>query len=226
MPFSFYSSIGTSPTFSYPTLFIHAGDYLLAPGNERLGLVWGRNDYRGKEYPLLGVLYEKKDLAQLAYHTFRAWNMGGVIDRDRNIVVSIVSEGHSRYSIFLYPGERSSIKKQAQVEIENKLPNKSEVKICLEAKPYFFNPAQYSERPKVEELVRSLKCSPVLLLYTMYLDSQSIVCFNKRPLQLKSIRFVTREEVAPSMIEHCEKWYDILAKQPELVEKARKIKLG
>lgn len=114
--------------------------------------------------PGIGLLYENRFAAKESYAVLRSWNFGRFIDEHRNIHVSFVREGGSRYSFFIYPGVRIAGHMAVEDCAKNEFPNTDVDAEVFRVLLWTATPIDCSENPKKEELIESLTKEPVLIL--------------------------------------------------------------
>jgi hypothetical protein len=212
--------------FQYPFFFFHAGWELLQSPNERLGVLWGIGEFDGDPVPTISLLFDTKKKAAFAYKALRTWTLGKYVDRHQDIRLTVVLEGNQRYSVFIYPGDRVLAAVVAHNQVAADLPPQSEPVPKLEARPYFFNPADYSTRPKMKILIESLHTYDRIFMNTAYLRADRPIAYAKRAVRLEAFKVISRADVLPSMLESLIQWHDVNEATPELVERLKSVKLN
>jgi hypothetical protein len=209
--------------YKYHQILIHAGVDLLEEKNLRLGFLWGKSEMKGKLYPELNILYENERAAKLAYEILRTWNFGSIVDLKGNIEISFIEEKGTKYSIFLYPGERKRLRNIAEILTIKGLPSNSEVE-SIEMKPFFHNCADYLNTPDMIEFFNTIRKVGILFLNTAYVKNDRPVEYAKRCIKLTKMNFLERRELTPDKIEYHYKWFDTKTTAPNLVKRVSEIK--
>jgi hypothetical protein len=170
----------------------------------RIGSLWGIAEHKGAQTILFGHLFRTQRAAKEAYQLFRAWNFGDYIDRNGNIVLTLVREECARFTILLYPGDRGvTAHAEHKVAEEHGDTTKAVVSKILF---WFVTYADYWKRPDMKALMERLPdCSNVLLncYFVQNGEPQSVA---KRHLELSKIVVIDRSEVAPGSLESCILW--------------------
>jgi len=213
--------------FRHPYILVHAGtDLIMEERNARIGFVWSKRDLRGRFYPELSVLYETRRAAKFAYSVFRSWNNNRYIDEAGNIVVSVVHESGRKYTVFLYPGARAHFKEQVQAGFFERLPADSEPYLASEMKPFYFNSADYSDRPEMMEFFEWVRGQEEMLLNSCYVRQNTPVPYARHPLRIQVPDFHERSELTRDMIEYHKAWDDPNKACPETVARVSELSVG
>jgi uncharacterized protein YdhG (YjbR/CyaY superfamily) len=159
----------------------------------RIGSVWSMENYQNKEYIVFGQAYKTKTAASEAFNLMRQWNYMDYIDRNQNIVLSIIDEGENRYTILLYPGKRGI------EEFHDDLGKKtygdnSETKVIV-FKTFYPTFVDYSNCPEKIELMNRLKNEEEILLNTFYVKDNEPSKYSNRPIRLRKINIIKRNEI-------------------------------
>ncbi len=208
--------------FRYPVLWVHPT--ITPTFFNRIGTCWFLEKLNGKLIPGLGIVFETRNEAKEVYKIIRSWNYGAYIDSEGNINITIVKESDTKYSIFVYPGDRPRRQLEIEDELKKTLKPNSEVEIAW-AKIWIQNCADYADKPKLLSLVKSLNDCKTLLLNTVFVKNNEMVGYAKTSFQLKKFRFINRDELNEKLIEYHVKWEDPNKKYSELIERASQIKL-
>jgi hypothetical protein len=180
----------------------------------RLGTMWVKEEFQGKQHLGLGLLYEDFECAKDAYNVLRSWNFGRFIDDVGNIHVSVIAEGDHRYSMLICPGHRYEAEEYIKASVVAKRPQNTHA-VVSRLLYYTTTCADYSDRPEVEEAIQSLRRLSTLLLNTYFCDGNEIKQFSKRFFRLKRFRFVERLRLTSRDLEFHLQWGDGRARQPE-----------
>jgi hypothetical protein len=188
--------------------------------SNRLGVVWFKEPYQGKQRVGMALLFEDRECAKEAFVVLRAWNFGNFIDTHGNILLSIVREGSHHYTVFLYPGKRKAGAAQIDREIKaTKGPNhEAQIRHLLRWTSTCIN---CEGDPNKENFIESLHYDKVLLLNTMYATDTGVKAYSKRPIILKAFDIIDRLNIQPGTMEHFSLWEDMKSTQ---VQSARRVK--
>ncbi|MCB7129710.1 MAG: hypothetical protein J3T61_09265 [Candidatus Brocadiales bacterium] len=174
--------------------------------NHRLGSLWSHIKYNGKDRILFGQVFDTKKAAKDAYKMFRQWNFSNYIDRNQNIVLSIIKEEQYRYSIFLYPGERGVSKfLRARVKAIWGSRAVAETATLISFFPTFVD---YSNNHKVNAVIESLNASTPILLNTFYIKGERVLPYAKKHLMLRKVRVKNRDRLSSKEFENQVGWSD------------------
>lgn len=192
----------------------------------RLGFTWFYDEYNGKKTAGFAIIFERKYEAKHAYSILKSWNYNQFIDKLGNISVTFIDEGDNKFSVFLYPGERKVREEQLLASIKKKYPRNSEFNIEKRIFIWIQNCGDYSDRPEMVELFKSIKESDNILLNTAYVINNEIKSYAKRNFVIEKIRFIKRQEVTDRDLERIQEWEDPIKKYPDNADRASKIKIN
>ncbi len=184
--------------------------------SNRLGVIWFKKSYQGKERTGLGLLFEDRDCAKEVFIVLRAWNFGNFIDDDGNISLSIIREGNHRYTFFLYPGMREFAERQIRAEVESREAGTHEAQV-FRLFQWTCMSITCDDHPEKEEAIESLGTGQVVLLNCYHATRNGVEAYSKRPLVLKRLRLCDRALVPARSLEAMQKWEDLPAIQPRTV---------
>ncbi len=170
----------------------------------KIASMWGAEQWKGEPAIVFGQVFRTRRAAKEAYQLFRAWNFGDYIDRDGNIVLSIVREELNRFTILMYPGERGVDGfNSAQIQQEfGERTNSVVSKIVF----YFATFADYWNRPNMEAIIDNLTVCPRVLLNCYFVRNGDIRPVARRYLELSKVMVVSRAEVPQGSLESRVKW--------------------
>ncbi len=176
-------------------------DYVI---ENKLASLWGVEDYRGVKTFVFGQVFRTQRAAKEAYQLFRAWNFGDYIDRNGNIILSVVREELDRFTLLLFPGERG-VSDHADSMIAEEFGQETEA-VVSRIIFWFATYADYWKRPNMKAIIEQLPTCSRVLLNCYFLQDGEPQPVAKRYLELSKIVVVERSKVTPGSLESCVRW--------------------
>jgi hypothetical protein len=142
-------------------------------------------EWKGQTAIIFGQVFRTRRAAKEAYQLFRAWNFGDYIDRQGNVVLSIVREELDRFTILMYPGERG-VEAHANARIQAEFGERTEADVTKWIF-WFVTYADYWKRPNMKAVIDNLPACPMVLLNCYFIQDGELQPIARRYLELSEV---------------------------------------
>jgi hypothetical protein len=181
----------------------------------RLGTSWFVKEMDTMEGLGIFIIFKYKNAAKDAFSMLKAWNYGKVVDTSENITFRAVREGGGRYSVFVYPGDRSDSLKYSENLAKENLGAQSHINVRV-AKFFMQFCFDYSDDTLKTKCIESMPHVSELLLNVGYLEDGEIKSYSKRGFRLKNFTLKNRTDNELGEIESRLIWDDPKGNLPEI----------
>lgn len=194
---------------------------------DRLGVAWFKEQSKkGQIIVGLATIANSKNDAKKIYQLFRNWCYGKYSGTDENIKIIFVMEGDSKYSMFIYPGERDFKKNKLEKQVKDELNEKNvEYNIGPTLFQYIYNCNEFATRPEIKEAIDIIKATNKVLINACYIKNGKLESHAKRGILINEIEFINRENVTSKRLEYDCKWSDPKEIPEKVLSKLEKIKM-
>ncbi|WP_233008026.1 hypothetical protein [Rheinheimera faecalis] len=193
--------------------------------SHRLGTSWFTENTDTIDELGFVIIFKYKDVAKEAYDMFKAWNYGKVIDASENIAFRAIREGDGKYSVFVYPGDRTESLQYSESLAKEIHGPSSHINVIV-AKFYMQFCFDYSSDELKTKCIESMPYISELLFNVGYVEAGEVKTYSKRGFRLKNFIIRDRSDSKLGEIERRLSWDDPTGKLPEinqsLVEKVNK----